>query len=628
MLKNLLGFFSSNKEVDEGPTFEENFYEADQYLLQALAPDYIAEGEDYVQLGSNYTRTLIVMDFQTVLSRESIRNLSEINSNVSITTFFTKMSNSIIRKEMAKAIKQNRIRQADSQLDDATKVEAEYQSNDARRVILEMASGNEQMYNGHLLIHINARDKEELARLTQNVKSIVGSIGTAYNPNKKAMDAFNSFLPLASNSVSDLSSRLMNSEAVSFFFPFHENEMFDEHGDFIGINEKTKNVILVDSNKLLNKHKFYIGVSGVGKSTAAFNDLVKDYQAGVSIYVNDPKGEFGSVFKNMGGQWVKFDMAGTSRINAFDLPTKQKTMIDDDIELTENPIFNKIPILLVRFKLMFPKMDMTQYNIISGLLEKTYAKVGINENTDFSQLTNEDYPTMTTFNEVIEELKEKDIQTYEYIREFHLAIQIYTTGIYSKLFNGYTNVDTESDLISYDTLAFQQNEEVQRIIYYDVMAHLTNLAINGDGRPLRFFFDEGHVIADPKIPVAMQQLFFMMKVLRSFNVGVSIATQSINDFLSAKDDKRNYGEAVINQSIQCLYLPIKKAEIDFIERELGQNFSVKERAILTVREGEKEKQAGKGILVVGSKKIQCHIQLNDVEKALWFEKKHYSEITV
>lgn len=622
--------FLKSKEV-ETSTFED-YLDHDEYLLSAIAPDHIQEFDDYVQLGSNYTRTLIVMDFQTVLSREAIQQLSEINHNVSIVTYFTRTSNAEIRAKMAKAIKQSNTRQNDQNLDEATKVEAEIQADDARMVLIELAAGNEQMYFGNLLIHITARSKDELERLTQNVKSIVGSIGTAYNPNLKAMDSYESFLPLGKNKVLDLTSRLMNSEAVSYFFPFHENEMFDEEGFFVGINEKTKNAILVDQNKLLNKHKFYIGMSGLGKSTAVFNDIVKEWQNGVKVIVLDPKGEFGPVFTNMGGQHVCFDLTGRTRINPFDLPKKRinaENVSSDDVDISENPIYNKIPVLLTRFQLMFPKLDETQYNILSNLIEKTYAANNINGKTDFEKLTNKDYPTFTDFNNQIVNLKNEEPDTYDYIKEFHLALGVYVDGIYHKTFNGHTNVNIDdNDLVSFDMLPFQQNKLIQRILYYDIMWFMSNLAINGDGSPLRFVFDEAHTIADPNNTSAMEQLFFMMKVLRSFNVGISPATQSITDFLSAKTNERNYGEAVITQSVQRMYLPLQETEINFLEKELAHKFSVKERSILTVRDGDKTKQAGKGILFVGAKKVQCTVRLNPMESALWFDKKTLDEIQV
>jgi len=621
-------FQKKNDEAD----FAESIDEHDEYLLTALAPDYIKETDNYVQLGANFTRTLIVMDFATVLSQTDIQELSEIPTNVSLSTFFERVNSTEIRSKMAQAIKQANNRELDSRVDEATKTEAEVQREDARMVIRELATGSEQMYHGNLLIHINAPSLVELERLTQNVKSIVGSVGTAYSPNDKAFDAFQSFLPLGKNKVKDLSYRLMNSEAVSYFFPFHENEMFEESGLFVGINEKTKNVILVDPNKLLNKHKFYIGVSGVGKSTAVFNDIMKEWQNGVKVQVNDPKGEFGAVFMELGGVWIKFDMAGTSMLNPFDLPKKMAEIKTDDYVSSGNPVFDKIPTLLVMFQLMYPAMTDLVKNIISEIIQKTYKKnfetKGFTGEINYSTLTHTDYPTLSDFNDCIEELKESDPQTYEYIREFHIGIQIYITGIYENVFNGHTNVDISNDLVAYDSLAFQQNENVQRIIYYNIMSHITYSAINGNGEEMRVVFDEAHVIADPNIPLAMQQLYFMMKVLRSFNVGVSCATQSIKDFLSAKDDKRNYGEAVINQSIQRLYLPLFESEISYLENELAHKFSEKEKSILTVREGEQSKQAGKGILFIGSKKIQCSVKLTHMESELWFKRKKLSSIKV
>lgn len=618
-------------KVDE-EEFEATIGEYDEYLLTALSPDYIQEHDNYLQLGSNYVRTLLVMDFNTVLAQEDIQELSELSSNVSLTYHFERISNEVIRKDMAQAIKQAKNKENDARLDEAMKIEADVQRSDASSVIRDLASGSEVMFHGHMLVQINAPSLRELERLTQNVRSLIGPIATAYPPTTRAFDAYESFLPIGKNKVGELTSRLMNSEAVSYFFPFHENEMFDEEGMFVGINEKTRNVILVDSNKLLNKHKFYIGASGTGKSTSLFADIMKEWAQGVKIRVNDPKGEFGPVFKELGGEWIKFSMQGGSRLNPFDLPKQtysiEADLIDEDIVMNNNPIYDKIPSLLVMFKLMYPDMEDLAENVISGLVEETYASKNINEFTDFSKLKNEDYPTLTDFVKVIEKLKVENLEKYEYIRKFHAAIEIYTTGIYKNVFNGITNVNIESDLVSYDSLAFQQNEAVQRILYYNIMSHITYSAINGNGEEMRVVFDEAHVIADPKIPVAMQQLYFMMKVLRSFNVGVSPATQSIKDFLSAKDDKRNYGEAVISQAVQRMYLPMQEVEIAFLQKELSHNFSDKEKSILTVREADKKKQAGKGILFIGSKKIQCSVKLTKMEASLWFDKKKLETIRV
>lgn len=632
----LFDFLSKKNTKKEQDEFASSIHEYDTNLLSALSPDYIEEKENYVQLGANYTRTLMLMDFNVIISQEDIQEWSEIPDNVSITYHIEKMSSTDVRQNLSKAIKQARLKQADERLDDASKIEAEVQMQDASRVIRELSSGSEMMFNLHVLFHLNASTLKELDRLTQKIKSLIGGTATAYAPNTRAMDAFQSFLPIGELKVSELTSRLVNSEALSFFFPFHENEMFQESGMFFGINEKTKNIVLVDPEQLLNKHKFYIGVSGVGKSTALFADMMKEYMMGTKIQVNDPKGEFGSVFETLGGQWVRFSMQeGGSRINPFDLPKQAYgDLIEDDMKDDQpsssaiNPIYDKIPQLLVMFKLMYPELKAIEESVLSGLIEETYMEKGITRETDFSKLKSNDYPTFGDFGEVLHRKKSSEPEIYAHIRTFHHAIEVFISGIYSNVFNGHTNVNIHSNLVAYDSLVFQTNETVQRILYYNIMSHITYQAINGDKSPMRVVFDEAHVIADPKIPIAMQQLYYMMKVLRSFNVGVSCATQSIKDFFSAKDDKRNYGEAVVNQAVQRMYLPMMEIEISFLEEELAHRFSEKEKSILTVREADKRSQAGKGILFIGSKKIHTAVRLTPMEADLWFKRKKLHEIVV
>jgi len=75
-------------------------------------------------------------------------------------------------------------------------------------------------------------------------------------------------------------------------------------------------------------------------------------------------------------------------------------------------------------------------------------------------------------------------------------------------------------------------------------------------------------------------------------------------------------------------LPMQEVEINFLEEELGHQFSEEERSTLTVVEGRKDEQAGKGIYFVGAKKIKLEVQLTDIEKQLWFERKKLSELVV
>lgn len=608
-------------------SFEETFHDYDQHLLTALSPSHIVEKEDMVITGSNYTRTLLVLDYEPILHRRQIQQLNEMSENISFSYHISEYSTQEVRSELSKSITQNRIK-LNSRVDEATKAEAEAQIESATALLHNLAMANDKIFLFHMLIHIVASSEEELNHLTTQVKARMGAIGTVHSPSIRAFDAFRSFLPLGENLVSELTYRMINSEGVSYFYPFHENEMFAQKGIIKGRNATTGNVVIVDDDSLLNRHEFVIGISGSGKSTYLFQDMMKKYLLGRRIIAIDPKGEFGSVFKTLGGEHVKFRLKGGNRVNPFDLARVSKEDVEKNEELG-NIFFEKLTQLCTMFRLMYPTMNDLQEDILTKMLQETYGKKGITEDTDTVHLKNEDFPTMEDLYITIGENMETNETVKNNLSDFYTTLEAYTYGIYSNLFNGHTNVDITSDLIAYDLFDFNNNEKIQRILFYNLLSYTTSEIMKGNGEKVtQLYLDEAHIIADPKVPIAMQYVFFMMKVLRSFNCGVTPATQSIKDFLSASDEKRNYGEAVISQSVQRLYLPMSKEEVAFLEQNLNHEFSDEEKTTLIMTDGDKKRQAGRGIFFTGTKKIKLEVQLTEMEKQLWFDRKPLEEIRI
>lgn len=617
--------FRSKKEKNN---FAHTVGDPNEQILTAISPSHILEMENGVKLGSNYTRTLLVLDYETIIHQQRIQELNELSENVSFTYFIKEFNSSEVKEQLSKSVKQNKIKMKSQHADAYTVADAEAQVDSAIQMLRDIATANDKIYLFHTYIHLSCTSLEELNNLTTLIKSRMGAIGTAHSPSIRALDAFRAFLPLANNTIPEMTYRMMNSEAVSYFFPFHENEMFSETGIVKGKNMTTGNVVIVDDEKLLNKHEFVIGISGSGKSTYLFADIIRKWIFGRRIIAIDPKGEFGRKFKNLGGEWVKFKLRGGNRINPFDLPKITSGSTDTEELDTGSILLVKITQLLTMFRLMYPSMTDLEEDIISKILIEVYQDKKIDYDTDTTQLGVEDVPIMEDLYEKLTEYKDKDIDLYSEIRNFHTTLETYTYGLYSNLFNGYTNVNISNDLIAYDIFDLNNNEKVQRIIYYNLLSHTTYELLKGDKRATQVYIDEAHVIADPKVPLAMQYVYFMMKVLRSFNVGITPATQSIKDFMSAKDEKRNYGEAVISQSVQRLYLPMTQEEVTYLEKELSHDFSEQEKTTLVVREGDKDKQAGKGILFSGSKKIKLEVQLTPLEKQLWFENKNIEDIAI
>jgi len=615
---SLLNIFRSKKrgELAEDSMIQNN------NLLTAISPDNMKEEETYVRTGTNYTRTLLVVNYSPVIDQKRVQQVTEMSENISITNYIKEYPIGEVKSNLIQSIKQNKMKKNTRFADANTEIEANAQIESAQELLKNFTYSNDKIFLFHTLIHMVAKNLAELDQLTIRVKSRFSTIGVIHNPTDRAMDAFNTFLPINKNHVHELTYKMMNSEAVSYFFPFHENEMVDQKGDIKGQNMATGNVVTVDDTKLMNRHEFVIGISGSGKSTYLLMNMLNKYMFGRKIITIDPKGDFGKIFEDFGGTWVKFQLKGGKRVNPFDLPS----IHEKDLEDTEvgNVLLTKISHLLTMFRLIYPSMNDLQEDILSRFIQRIYENVGITETTDPTTLQSEDFPILEDLYNLIEDVKERNPQVFEKIGDFHTTLEAYVFGMYSDLLNGHTNVNVNSDLICYDLKALQNQDKVQRILFYNILSHTTNHVMENRDKDTNIYIDEAHIIADPKVPLAMSYVHYMMKVLRSFNTGIVTATQSIKDFLSARDDYRNYGEAVVTQSIQRLYLSMSEEELIYLEKELGNTFSDEERSILIIKDGD-QKEKGKGIFYTGSKKIKLRVQMNDLIKHIWVDKRPISE---
>lgn len=411
-----LPFFKKKKV---GITTEESYTRLNTNIVNRIAPDSITETEDNIISGGNYTQTLVIVDYSSVLSQESIQRLTDLNENISIVQYISYFDTSKVIKQLNVAIEQNETKETSRYSKGVTRKRAEAENVAAEMLLNNTIFKGKRMFLFQLLVHCVAPSKEELTRVVNRVKSEIGSFGKAIYPRKKAKDAFDSMLPFNNNKVYELTYRPMSVKAVSYAFPFHENEIYQDGGKLKGRNMMTGNVVKVDEDSLLNKHSAYVGISGSGKSTAMFTDMARDFMFGTRIYTIDPKKDYGEKYKAMGGEWIKFGLeSGGKRINIFDVPARALVAEDDSYSVSEsNPLLDKITTLTVFFKLMYPQLNALQEATLNQALMQVYQDKGIYQDTNFSQLKREDFPILQDLYDLLEEWKEKDRDRYTVLKE-------------------------------------------------------------------------------------------------------------------------------------------------------------------------------------------------------------------
>lgn len=625
-----LGFSkTSSKKTNEkeNDLLEKSMLNANLPLLNKLSPDSLYEDEKFVRSGGNFTRTYCAVEFNTVISQEKIQRLKELSENISVTQHLKEYDPEMARKQISMSISQNRNKMNSKFVGEDVKARAEAEIEDAEMLLRDLSIKNERMFLFQLLIHVVANSEDELESLSQLVRGEAGSICKLVYPRLRGKEAFDSFLPLGQNKVYDLTYRPMTSEAVSCFFPFSENEIYHEGGLIYGSNMDTSNPVKVNDELLLNKHMFVLGISGSGKSTFLATNMFRKFMRNERVIAIDPKGDYGELFEKLGGEWIRFRLDGNKIINCFDIPVTSAQADEDGNLIQSNALYDKISTLIIMFKLMYRDMTDLQEDVLSEVLLELYAsdkygKVAITPETDVSKLDVKDMPRMIDLYNFLTEIKDKDSKRYSILEEFHQTLTAYAKGIYQNIFNGFTNANTKSNLVVYDLQAISKIEKVKRVAYFNILSNQRYEIINGEGYPTNLVVDEAHNVADPNVVVAMEYLFDMMKVLRSFNCAIICATQSLADFLSAKTEHRNYGEAVILQSIQQLYLQMLPKEVDMVNRHMSLDLSRDDISFLTVQEGEKARDTGKGFFYVGSNKVKMDIFLTELEEQLWFHKNY------
>ncbi|PGZ17627.1 hypothetical protein COE43_12645 [Bacillus cereus] len=595
--------------------------QSNNVFLELLSPDSVEETQDYIRLGSNYVRTLAVAYFATDIYAGFLDKLHSLEGNISIIHHIKPTSAEQTLKYLDKAIRELESRLDEKGLPGRYKKKYESDLKDAHLLQDKLTNGDSELFFENMLIHVTASSKDELDHITHIVKTQTSEKMKVITPNFKMMDAFYSVLPLASIKIEDMTYRNFDAESLSALFPFSESEIFSEKGTIKGRNIKTQSIVIVDEHKLVNRNSFVVGTSGSGKSTYLFTDMIRKWIRGSKIRVIDPKLDYGPIFKRLGGVWIKISPQSDNRINPFEV---LNTSVDEGSQ--QSLLHQKISNLKGMFTIMYKdlKDQQVEQALLGKVLVQVYADKNINWDTDFSTKEPKDFPILGDLYKKIAKLIKEDPDEYGTLIKFYQVLYPYVEGEYSKAFNGHTNVDVSNDLIAFDIFDLVQldQDELGKVAMFNVLTYLKDDALK-DKESKHIYVDEAHVLADPNNPLAMKFLFNMYKLIRSFNGGVTSATQEVDDFLSAKDGNRNYGAAIMYNSSTKLYLAMTEQSFESLKVKASESFSEEEKNILVMKDANKHKHAGKGIFIVGSTRVALEVEMTKEELKLWDEERYY-----
>ena len=423
--------------------------------------------------------------------------------------------------------------------------------------------------------------------------------------------------------------RGINSSSLAAVFPFVRTFVMDDGGIMLGENKANGFPFIFNmwkrGNLYQNSNGMIIGKSGSGKSFFLKSLIANEWANDTRVIILDPEAEYLTLTKNLSGNLIDVGNAKEGRINPFHI---YKILTEDGLPADPVVTFNThLKMLESFFKIVFVGANSDVIELINNLAVEAYARKGIYETTDCTQLNAEDFPLFTDLLAVLREKnkEETDGLTLRDMRTAELYLQKFVSGRYSDIWNAPSTLKVDADLIDFNfqSLFANKNNTVANAQMLLVFRFIEQEVINAreankSGKNLRTLIiaDEAHLFIDAKFPIALDFFFSMSKRIRKYNGSFIPATQNIADW-NANEELRSKTSAILKNSqytfIFKLSAPDMKDVLDVYK--VGDSFNQDEqRMIISAVTGQ--------VFFIGSTELRTNVKITTGEyiKSLFEDK--------
>ena len=507
-------------------------------FLDMIAPSVIQFYTDHYICGNTFRCVWALREYPTATDEQAIlRYLGEMDG-VTLRIYTRQVTPAEEKRIISNAANKNRMKQGNTENLQET-VTAAHNLQDVTDIIASMHRNREPLLHTAVYLELSAPDMDKLKMLQTEV--LTELIRSKLNVDKLLLRQKQGFVcvhPAGRNFFFDQFERVLPASSVANLFPFNYSGKTDPHGFYIGRDKFGSNVI-VDFNRRAvdktNANILILGNSGQGKSYLLKLIQTIFRESGMKVICLDPEHEYVELTENMGGCFVDL-MSGEYIINVLEPKTWDENGSPEDAEAPEafrclSRLSQHISFLKDFFR-SYKNFTDNQIDTIEIMLEKLYEKWNIRDNTDFGELTPEDYPILSDLYDLMEEEykhydpKKKQLYTAELLQEICLGLHSMCKGAESKFFNGYTNITDNSFLTFGVKGLLQASKNVKDAMLFNILSYMSD-ALLTNGHTVACI-DELYLFLTNL--TAVEYIRNFAKRVRKKDSAVILASQNLEDF--------------------------------------------------------------------------------------------------
>lgn len=608
-------------------------------LVELITPFFIQENMGYIKADEDEIQIITIKKLPPFIDElffEELFNVPDTRSCIHI-------KDTIPTDELVKRLDSNyeflmTERNTTRKLSDATQMDAEKENFQA--LMTQIKNGDEKIKEVDFIIVTNGNKKQREEKLKELRK-----IADIYQikldaPRMRQLEGWQAF-DINKNGFEDYHSYLP-SLTLAASFPLTITNFNDETGYMLGADIHTALPTIFDifhkDATRPSSNLAVIASTGGGKSFTLKKMIINEINRGNKIFIFDAEGEYQNLVNKNKGEYIDMYSSSGGIINPLQvrfLPSDKEEKTDNDVDkinYEDCPLAKHLGSLETFIKCAFEEIKESEVVVLLDMIEKLYKRFGITKNTKISsleKLENTDYPIFTDLIEFLPDYKNM-ITNQEQIKivdKLEILLDRFKVGIDSMLFNGYTSVNLDSNLIAFNVkdLLNSKNKRVITTQLVNLLTYLNNIIVqnkivNDKGKEkkkiknIAVIIDEFHLYlknTDSEVLLTFEQI---ARRIRKYHGAFIPATQSIHDFIGDDDSVRS-ATAIFNNCQYQLVGMLKEDDLTTYLRLFYQNpLTDTQKEFLT------QAKMGEFLLTVNSKnRIRIKIEATPMEIELMKE---------